>query len=528
MIVDLESGAIPADFSAAICIVGAGAAGLILAAELTRRKIPVLLLESGGRDLENSAQTLSMYEPVGQPQQPPSIGRFRGLGGTTKAWGGQILPLTTEDFESRAWIRGSGWPVSLSRLQPYYDRAIRAEGLAPALQQDGAVWQTLGMPAPTMGDDLVPYFTRWCPEPDFARLHREIFSSPFLCVALHATVTAMILNSDGESIAGLRCRTISGRDYLFSAPTYALCLGTIDTVRLLMQPLGDGVHAPWNKSANLGRNLQAHIDFNAADVTPLDAVRLHRCFANIYLNGFKYHPKLRLAPAAQQRERMLNIAGFVTARHPAERSLFRIKAMGRNLIHGRFSGIARDDLSAAFAQLPLLFKLADGYVRKHRAHWMPGSDIRFRVHCEQEPRAQSYIQLTGERDATGMLRARFDWRVSPSEWRTIHRFTQIVEREFEQRKLAKLQLHPELLREDGFLGLKFENSHHVMGGSRMAEDPANGVVTPELRLHGVRNAFVCSASVFPTSGFSNPTHTLIALAIRLADHLAAQLGGPHA
>ena len=88
--------------------------------------------------------------------------------------------------------------------------------------------------------------------------------------------------------------------------------------------------------------------------------------------------------------------------------------------------------------------------------------------------------------------------------------------------------HPELLREDGFLGLKFENSHHVMGGSRMAEDPANGVVTPELRLHGVRNAFVCSASVFPTSGFSNPTHTLIALAIRLADHLAAQLGGPHA
>jgi choline dehydrogenase-like flavoprotein len=57
---------------------------------------------------------------------------------------------------------------------------------------------------------------------------------------------------------------------------------------------------------------------------------------------------------------------------------------------------------------------------------------------------------------------------------------------------------------------------------RMAASPNDGVVTPDLRLHGTRNVYLCSGAVFPTSGFSNPTHTVLALAMRLADLLARQ------
>lgn len=55
----------------------------------------------------------------------------------------------------------------------------------------------------------------------------------------------------------------------------------------------------------------------------------------------------------------------------------------------------------------------------------------------------------------------------------------------------------------------------------MHADPAQGVVDPELKVHGTRGLFVCGASAFPTAGVANPTLTALALALRLAHHLAS-------
>jgi choline dehydrogenase-like flavoprotein len=528
MIFDLEREAPPAGFSPDVCIVGAGAAGITLSAELARQRRRVLLLESGGQELESAAQALNAFGLTGQPQQAASIGHFRVLGGTTTKWGGQILPFTPEDFEHRPWISGSGWPVAYSHLEPYYARAIRAEGLASALQQDDAVWQKVGMSAPDMGDALIPYFTRWCPEPDFARLRRPTLASPNVYVALHATVTGIQMNADGDAVAALQCRTPEGKLHTFTAAHYVFSLGTIETVRLLLQPMPSQGPAPWQRKGLLGQHFQSHIDFDAAHISTANPRHLHALFANAYVGGFKYHPKIRLARNAQQADKVLNIAGAITATHPAERALTHTKTLARRMLHGRFDGISIADLSSAVGQVPLLLKLTQAYIGEHRAYWAPDSELRLRVHGEQEPLSQSSIALTQDRDASGMFRARLDWRVSPFEWAGIRRFAERVQQALRQLGPAHCDLAPALLDPEGFRNVVFDNSHHDMGGSRMAESPEHGVVTPELRLHGVRNAFVCSASVFPTSGFSNPTHTLIALAIRLADHLAARLEGSHA
>ena len=528
MIIDLAREAPPADFSPDVCIVGAGAAGITLAAELIHQRRRVLLLESGGQELESAAQTLNAFALTGQPQQASSIGHFRVLGGTTTKWGGQILPFTPEDFERRAWISGSGWPFPYAHLEPYYARAIRAEGLASALQQDDAVWQRLGMATPAFSETLIPYFTRWCPEPDFARLYRPTLTLPNVCVALHATVTGIQMNADGDAVTGLQCRTPEGKLHTFTAAHYVFSLGTIETVRLLLQPMASQGPAPWQRNGMLGLHFQSHIDFDAAGISTANPERLRTAFANVYAGGFKYHPKMRLARSVQQSDQVLNIAGAITATHPAERALTDTKSLARRMLRGRFDGISMNELSRALEQIPLLLKLTQAYIGEHRAYWAPNSELRLRVHCEQEPLSKSTIVLTQDRDACGMFRARLDWHVSAFEWSTIRRFAERAQRVFHQLALGQCALTPALTDPEGFRNVVFDNSHHDMGGSRMAEDPANGVVTPELRLHGVMNAFVCSAAVFPTSGFSNPTHTLIALAIRLADHLAARLAGSHA
>ena len=68
-----------------------------------------------------------------------------------------------------------------------------------------------------------------------------------------------------------------------------------------------------------------------------------------------------------------------------------------------------------------------------------------------------------------------------------------------------------------------EPDYHHMGGAHMAAGAANGVVDGDCRLHGSDNLYVASAATFPTAGFANPTVTIVALALRLGEHLTRTL-----
>ncbi len=519
MIYDLERDPNPPEFSADVCIVGAGAAGIVLAAELVRQGKRVLLLESGGAELEPAADALNQCSYTGQPHRGANTGRFRALGGTTIAWGGQVLELGEQDFAARPWIPGSGWPISKEELAAYYERALAAEGLAHVTRSEREIWREMKTGAPDLGEAFDAYFTRWCPEANFARLYRETLESPNLRVVLHATATAMLLGEDGSRVRGIECKSPAGQAHTFAAALYVLCLGTIESVRFLLQPLPSSQVPSWNRSGLLGCHFQSHIDWNAARVPGNDAAKLRRWFANLYLGGYKYHPKFRLAYPVQQQEKVLNIAASITCINPAETELRRIKSLARDFVRGRVSHAGGEDLPGLLRQLPTMLRLAYGYGVHRQAAWPKESTFWLRTHCEQEPLSKSSITLLDTRDAAGLLRARLDWRVSPLEWKTIRCFTEQAQRAFARLGLAQLVPQPELAAESGYRDITFDDSHHHMGGTRMARNASEGIVDSQLRLHGIDNAHVCSASVFPCSGSSNPTHTLIALALRLADHL---------
>jgi len=75
----------------------------------------------------------------------------------------------------------------------------------------------------------------------------------------------------------------------------------------------------------------------------------------------------------------------------------------------------------------------------------------------------------------------------------------------------------------GMKALKIESSCHHIGTTRMHPDPKQGVVDQNCRVHGISNLHVAGSSVFPTSGHANPTLTIVALALRLADHLGRRV-----
>jgi choline dehydrogenase-like flavoprotein len=126
------------------------------------------------------------------------------------------------------------------------------------------------------------------------------------------------------------------------------------------------------------------------------------------------------------------------------------------------------------------------------------------------------VRLADERDALGLRRVRLDWRVADDDFHTFERGVAHLAREVGRLGLGRVQLpDPE-----GRWRADVKGAWHHLGTTRMADDPSRGVVDAELRVHGLGNLYVAGSSVFPTGGASNPTFTLVALAIRLADHLA--------
>ena len=233
------------------------------------------------------------------------------------------------------------------------------------------------------------------PEPNFARLHAATLEHhPNLTVWLHANAVELQLE-DGAA-EGIRCRTLDGAEAIFCAAEYVFCLGTIESSRFFLQPRSGPL--PWNDSGLLGRHFQDHLDANAAEVVPKDGEQFHALFDNVFLNGHKYHPKLRLAPAEQRRLGTLTVASTMVFSSRSEIALASGKATFKHLLRGRLQDLTAKELATALVHLPLLVRQGLRYGLAHRAYNPPGSRIQLRVHCEQEPLGASCITLSDQRD----------------------------------------------------------------------------------------------------------------------------------
>jgi choline dehydrogenase-like flavoprotein len=146
---------------------------------------------------------------------------------------------------------------------------------------------------------------------------------------------------------------------------------------------------------------------------------------------------------------------------------------------------------------------------------------------EQAPNPESRVTLTGERDALGARRVRLDWRLQAQDAGSLRAAARLLGRELGAQGLGRVHCGigapaVEALAA-GEAARRLRGGPHHMGTTRMHRDPRHGVVDADCRVHGVDNLFVAGASVFPTCGCSNPTLTLLALALRLAAHLRREL-----
>jgi choline dehydrogenase-like flavoprotein len=521
LIVDLEKSGQIEDRDFDVCIVGAGAAGITLAASLAKIGVRTLLLEAGGRryssrdqdayqgDVEKGLTYTGLYD-----------GRFRTLGGTTTQWAGQILELDDFVFDQRPWVPGSGWPFSKTELLPHYKRAAALEGLADGPEDAGEIWRLLGLQSPPLGSDLVSSFSRFTLNTDFAALYRDALQNEAnLTLYIHANACEFVVAGDNTTISAIRCRTLNGREAIFQARFFVLCAGGIEACRLLLQPRSDGTAVPWSRTDLVGRHFQDHLLCHVADV-----LHLNPAFSNMYadffsLNGYRFQHKVKLAVPAQQRLGTLDVAGFITQFTGGYDDMARAYETVRWIRTRRFEQLTPSRLVHLTTQFHKLLWHKIPYSRStQRKAWRPPRALKLNANCEQNPLSQGRITLSSRRDALGLFRVKVHWKASEQELHSVRKYVDVVRDTFERNGLGQVRPIPSFYNDDEFASTIRDSFHHI-GGTRMATTESSGVVDPNLRIFGTKNGFVCSTSVFPSAGFANPTHTLLALALRLADHL---------
>ncbi len=556
MLNDARSLSPDAVLEADICIIGGGPAGITLALELARRGVDTVVLEGGGTQPDAAAQSLAGGTVRGDGYMPLAETRRRQLGGSPHLWntrlgsrfGFRAAPLDAIDFEQRDWVDHSGWPFGLDELEPYYRRTQEICGLGPYVY-DGAAWETPGSPRlPLDPDTCNTSVWQFSPLESFTEtLVGEVERSPRIAVWTYANVTELETDEAAGSVTRLHAATPEGKAFTVRARTVVMAAGGIENARLLLlsdrvQPAGLG-----NGHDLVGRYFMEHQVVTGGILTPRDRAIFDS--AALYderpVNGTWVMGQVRFSDAVMRRERLLNQSFALYPRHPrnhrirddAIHSLEAFAGSARRLRlppdAGRHLGRVLGSLD--YVAATLLRKASGGRVF---GHFVPGPDlvdgdgwsaladkpVRFSsfevlVHTEQLPHPDNRVVLTEERDRLGCRRAELQWRWRDADRENVTRAQRLFAAEVERAGVGRYEP-----RTDGQGGplLRCPGLHHHMGTTRMHPDPKQGVVDEHGRVHGVGNLFVAGCSVFPTGGYINSTLTIIAMSLRLADHLATR------
>jgi len=196
MIVDFLAADAPDSFDCDVLIVGAGAVGIPMAVDLSRRGIDVILIEGGGTGVETTAQALNESSVSGMAMTGLQNARFRLLGGSTNFWGGQIVRFDPIIFEPRPWAQSPGWPFRRADLDPYYDKSARLLGLQDDFS-DADLWAKVASSPPDLGPDLEIFLTRCLLNRSTAHVFKSDLDGDVFRTLIHANVTALAGDSAG-------------------------------------------------------------------------------------------------------------------------------------------------------------------------------------------------------------------------------------------------------------------------------------------------------------------------------------------
>ncbi|HIK17372.1 MAG TPA: GMC family oxidoreductase [Leptolyngbyaceae cyanobacterium M33_DOE_097] len=479
-----------------VVVLGSGIAGAELATHLARNGREVVLIESGRDRFDPSIQALNDVVFLGKrhreldpdsyyhrylPPELRGVSRLRQFGGTSNVWTGKWKYLQPLDFEGRAWVENSGWPIRFDDLLEHYRSAakdygfgdLEAEAIRPEIT-------ALRSKLAANGLKMSSFYWEQTPTRTAIRFGDEMRRSKNLHVILGATATELKLDDACQRVTAVHCRSLEGRELTVEGDIVILATGAFEAARLLLAsdrqiPGGIG-----NQHELVGRFYTDHPKHHTGTLQPGSLARQ-------YAHELQYAPKPRfcicfaLDDATQQEHRLLEHVLYLKPIY--EKPMERVW----RTLQGRPA--CRD---------------GNGAIASYRVKFV----------TEQVPHTQSRIQLGTEYDALGQRKLEVNWCFTQHDERSLEKTLHLLTQRFAEAGLGTFDFGDEPPSLENMT-----DAAHQMGTTRMACRPEEGVVDINCRVFGTENLYVASSAVFPTGPSYSPTFTILALARRLGQHI---------
>lgn len=529
-----------------VVIVGTGPAGATVARELAPTGVDILLIEGGalGRSPEHDDSLKA--DSRSQDVEPMEKARTKRLGGASTQWGGRTYPFDALDFEDRKAgdLDFKGWPISREDLNPFYQRATVAAGVKN--MEYTAAQAIPGAPQHLMGEsDLVNTqgIWRWGPPVNFGKVvTEELAPRGNVRVLHHANVTQVIQDPESGRITELKIQSEPGRFLTVSGEEIVLAMGGLETARLLLNS------QVGNEQDQVGRYYTIHPVGEVGKLTLKDPASEGNAVTYIKSHdGVWVRRNMQLHEEVRRREGLLNMGFAIWYEEPrnpehgdpvlssfalVRKMLTKTGGFKGTGMHRRYAEL--EDPKAhtlnvvkglpsvgAFGIHWLRDRILDSRTLPSFTRYSKKGTYRVRFDAEQSPRADQRVVLSEvEKDAYGVPRLDVQHFIPEEDRRNYHRSLELLAEGINATGFATYE--PPTLEE--MLTRPMVDATHQMGLVRMGESPENSVIDKNLKLWSSPNLYLSTTGAFTTAGMAGPTLTVIAISIRLADHLAAKLG----
>lgn len=457
-----------------VIVIGSGPAGISLALQLEKLRIPCLVIETGDKNFTEKASNRLLGEVVGNFPSDLSVLRLSQFGGTTGHWGGTCRTLDSYDYDK--------WPIKKSDLEKYLNETCNILDIKNSFREK------------LIDNNFKIIEFQQSNVRFYEKYYDHIAKSNFISLLLNTTLYN--LKIENKNVNEFYLKTYQGDILSLKSKFLILACGGIENSRILL----------WCKENNK----------NFFENLPIGNYWMEHPY-KILANGFGDFVKIKniFSNNFYNFENFMNFGEFTVSIAPTKSFITKNKILNSGLfltLHERSNNSYKNILKNLVCIDP---NISNKILRLFGKNLLCG--ITISSSWEQEPEYLNRITLSEKKDNLGIPLSKLNYKISEKTLKTGITMFENMGSYFVKNNIGRLVAYEYLYNAEMFLS---DAGYHHIGGTIMGEDVKNSVVNKDLKVHGINNLYICGSSVFPTGGHANPTLTIIQLSLRLGTHLS--------